>query len=107
MSCERLVVMKTAHHHAQGKPGLCDRVRQFASITFNFLCATKYENNLNGPTVNYNGNERTVVFIFFWWGGFCCNCNELGRLGIFYARIFWHSMAEMLLAMWFFLLLFK
>jgi len=62
MSRERLVVMKTAHHHAQGKPGLCDRARQFASITFNFLCATKYENNLNGPAVNYNGNERTVVF---------------------------------------------
>jgi len=105
MSRERLVVMKTAHHHAQGKPGLCDRARQFASITFNFLCATKYENNLNGPAVNYNGNERTVVF--FEGGGFCCNCNERRRPGIFYARFFWHSVVEMLLATWFFLLLFK
>jgi hypothetical protein len=40
---------------------------ELASITFNFLCATKYANNLYGPGVNYNGNERTVVF--FWGGG--------------------------------------
>lgn len=34
---------------------------KLASITFNLLCATKYANNLYGPAVNYNGNERTVV----------------------------------------------
>ena len=35
---------------------------KLASITFNFLCATKYANNLYGPVVNYNGNEQAVVF---------------------------------------------
>ena len=46
---------------------------KLASITFNFLCATKYANNLYGRAVNYNGNERACVF--FLGGG------EGGRTG--------------------------
>jgi hypothetical protein len=70
---------------------------KLAIIAFNFLCTTKYANNSYGPVVNYNGNGQLCVFL--WGEGYCCNCNELRRLGTFYARLFWHLVAEMLLAM--------
>jgi len=106
MSCERLVVMKTAHHDAQGKPEImrpCPRDLQLSPLIFcvrrntQIICmvAQLIITGMNGQLCVFCGGE-----------GYCCNCNEPRRLGTFYARFLWHRVAEMLLAMWFFLSLF-